>query len=60
MIKDEFKGSYRDISMKYGISETRLEILLSTNKENRNVFKLHLLYITHLLYISNYIKNYTL
>ena len=31
MIKDEFKGSYRDISMKYGISEVQVRNII--NKE---------------------------
>ena len=29
MIKDEFKGSYRDISMKYGISEAQVRNIVN-------------------------------
>ena len=29
MIRDEFKGSYRDISMKYGISEVQVRNIIS-------------------------------
>ena len=48
MIRDEFKGSYKDISMKYGIVKFRLEIL-SINKENRtylnyNCYTLRIIY----------------
>ena len=44
MIRDEFKGSYKDISMKYGISEIQVRNIINRTYLNYNCYTLRIIY----------------